>query len=256
MDSRELLKSFIGDVTFTPEEEVIISNNLKESGNPDHLITLDGSEEYTAPLINVGVQLFISYLESGEKEKDLLNEACDCGSYDALTKRCLISREVILSDDTTEDDKIQARKLLMQDVNRLGDLYWFVGYIYACRILLGIANHFDLKQSASSQKDEVGDHLASEGDDAIDAHLFHEEAAKFYYRAKILFVTHIQISDKLVDIIYRGKGFTECGWKSIEEAEKHVLSPLDSKRQFALFERENREMKKILHENKHITIRK
>ncbi len=207
-----------------------VESQLKAAGYPTKLISLDGSQEVSASKIFAGIRFFDAYKESPQHEEARLNMACQYSCLQALIERTELNCAIIKNDEIDEENKYHAKEILFADLKKLGDLYWSVGYIHASRILLDIGNYY-------SKKEEHADLSA----------IFWQEASTHYFRAK--FLLKYDISQQLIEIVYHGKGLEACGFQSMEEADKTMLSHFDNATRAAMQDGEERKVKQLVEKN-------
>lgn len=196
---------------------------LNKNGYPDKLISIEG-EEIEAERIHSGVIFF---------QKKKLDLACRCDCYNALKERSDNNLQIITSDHISEENKTAAKAVLLKDLERLGNLYWTAGYIFAANVLLKVAVYYDKK-----------------GQDYHDvAHAYFTEAASKYARAKLLLDEEQSI--KIRQIVYKSDNFSACGFTSIAAADAIFFKPFDKDKVNIIDNEERKKLSEMLAKNKH-----
>jgi hypothetical protein len=210
---------------FTDEDA---EKELQEKGYPTEIISVDSGEHLLPRHIIGGVHFFAEYEESNPKDIDYLHMACDCALYGAITTRIELNCKKVKKLDSGDDENIAARNQLLEDCNRLGNLFWSAGYAFASRVMLDLGNHF------SNLKNEESGALAQG---------FREEAVKYYCRAEHLM--NDQPSQDIIKILYKGKGLEACGWSSLDAARADIFQYVSNPRIQALQKEVDAEMGKL-----------
>jgi hypothetical protein len=232
--------------TLTADEEKKLSAKLTESGYPGNGVTsVDGSQHYPPFTIYKSLFFFKKYAEN--HDRDMLNQACEWGLFDALVKRCELNQAAIK--ESNDSEKMTAKSELLADLDKLGNLYWSVGYIHSARILLDIANYYDQKN-----KEECGGTTSPEEGYLAMATSYHEEAARNYYRAKFLLSQPISL--QITALIYQERGLKACGWDSVEKAEEDILVHVEKTRSHNILKEVQVDIVNSLRSNKQVNIRR
>lgn len=127
-----------------------------------------------------------------EVEALFLKLACSTRLFQALSERCKVNANTLISGEATPEVLAAANAQLEEDANLLGNLYWSVGYLEAALILL-----------------DVGNYYANNGMDAA-ALQKHKMAVEFFLRAREIHKhSPLPENDKTV--------FTICQKRSLEE---------------------------------------
>lgn len=125
---------------------------LKEIGYlGDEIQSVDRSESCSVFNQYVGAFLLKEFKLFQEKKKNtptllayhFLDTACLLGGSDALTIRCSLNQDKIKNPTVLESEKSMALNQLNQDLSRLGNLYWTIGYLTAALISLDIGQYYD-----------------------------------------------------------------------------------------------------------------
>ncbi len=247
MDTGRLLTR-LSRGSYTEDEIAEITKNLLEDYFPAQLIALDGSEEYSATTIDRSIVSFQQYLKSNEKDSSQLDKACQNGLYHALTKRCEINREILKNDAITDEDQLsKAKKQLFEDTEKLGNLYWTLGYAYASRTLLNIANHLEEKQKKIGLgiiKIKGGDKIALEEKIEEEKEIFYHFAAVDVIRATELIQEPTSLY--IMTSMFGGLEKTDLGWKDPGKAKDDVLGHYSVDERIMIEDREKATVRKLL----------
>jgi hypothetical protein len=249
MDTRSLLTRLSRD-NYTDEEIAEITKNLHEDSFPAQLVALDGSEKYSATTIDNSIMFFQDYLKSNGEDTSLLDKACLNGLYHALAKRCEINRDILKNDEITDEVLLsKAKKELLEDTQKLGNLYWSLGYAYACRTLLDIANHLDNKQS----KIELGFYKVKGEEKKALKERIAEEKEIFYHFAAVDVIRAAELLQEPTSLYIMTSMFgsienTDLGWKDPGKAKDDVLGHYTVDDRMMIEKREKANVRKLLNQ--------
>lgn len=189
-----------------------VAAKLEKLEYPVDFSSVDGSKQYSAPIISFGARLFNSYKiakdhDPAKPDLEKLNLACKQGSYDALIERTESACSIIKSDKTEEYEKKEAKKSLLYDLEVLSLHYWSAGCIHASRVLLDIGNYYDSKQPTNAEEISFD----------ADAQAYWDKAAAYFFRAKLL--SKEVTSKYIAKILYQWGDFSPSEFNDWPEAE-------------------------------------
>lgn len=159
---------------------------------------------------------------------DLLNKACNEGSFHALGKRMQMNLDAIRSMTTSSDVKIdllQIKSLIQKIVDdgyQIGNLYRSLGYINVFNILMDVAHAFyqlpEVKSDLERYNDAImkvsrarGDPQPEKQNSILILENLVENSIKFYYLAFL--TSELPISKMLTHVINHGQGLLD-GFKT------------------------------------------
>jgi hypothetical protein len=206
-----------------------IKEELRSLGQPVELFSLDGKEDIAPKDIKMGGIFFENYKKTSNR--DLLDKACEKGCFHALALRITHNKLVITSGNHSPEEIKAATQTLLNDLNRLANLYWSVGHIHACRIFLQLGDHFH------------------KNNDAQKAATYWEESARMFYMAKLLM--RLDVSENLRIVVYKGKDYTASGFPSIEAAETTTTNHLAQGMRETLFSHAQNRVKDMVDHHPH-----
>jgi hypothetical protein len=145
------------------------------------IASVDGGKKIHVVDQIVAASIFTKYQKSSDRNPELLNYACDNGSYPALRARCDETRARLKEaidkqaypNINADFDKLNA------DLKSLANLYWTVGYMDASKIWLDLAITYANKTATPTMEN-------ADPETTLWIKTFAEAAAENIYCAKIL----------------------------------------------------------------------
>ena len=204
-----------GKVKLTQEQEEKLSISLTASSYPGNGVTSVEGKRYSPFTLYKSIFFFDEAI--ARNDPSLLAIACEYGSFEGFVRRLELNEAIITDDKATDSEKNTAKLILDSDLEQLGKIYWTVGYLHGARILLNIGEYYEAKA------DEDYSGIAQD---------YFERAAKHYFSAVELFP--MPTSQELIELTYRGKGLSACGWGSVNSAQSDVLKHIEISRGYKL----------------------
>lgn len=221
---------------------------LADKGYPKILISVDGSEAHPARDIYLGITFFTNYTINSESR--LLNLACEKGIYKALVKRIDDHCKIIKNDQAKEAEKLASEAIIFADLEKIGNLYWTVGYVHAARVLLDIGDYYHKKEKQYNRdcKREGGDF--SENPFVTETAKFWNLSARYYLRSKLLM--GYDKSKELIDLMYQDAGIKAAGFPSVDAGDQIMLGHVDEEIRKALKSQEEEYVETAINKNRYI----
>lgn len=213
------------------EDETALCKNLENGGTPAKLDSVDNHLHFGSHVMLGGILCDDLYEENVEGNIEELYIACEMGCNNAM-----VDAGELLIKEIKNPENADHRPRLIQQIKdlmtRFANLYWSLGYINACILYIELGDFY-------SNLDEYGAGAVAKS--------FYEEAVIHFRCAQLL--ERFEISQHLIDVVYKGKGLQEFGWKTFDEANAEILGHVAPNSIDTLFKKANERLLELTKDN-------